>query len=74
MRFFKTQLPSVAYRRSEDSDIYFYTRETNPSRESRYSVRVFHPSNGKIETVGEFHSIRGVGHARKATIAAAGGA
>ncbi len=70
MKFFRTVLPLVADER-DDGTIYFYTRETNPSGESMYSVRVL-KADGEIDTVGMFHSIRTKGAAQDATIAAAG--
>ncbi len=69
MRFFKTVLPELAFT-AEGCDYFFYTRETNPSGEKRYSVRCLEIGSGDIETIGTFHSICGPGAAKKATIAA----
>ena len=52
MDFFKTMLPDYAYETS--AGILFVTRETNPSRIKRFTVRR-QGESGDIETVGEFH-------------------
>lgn len=52
-RFFKTVLPRVAYETT--AGVLFITRETNPSDETRFSVRR-QKVNGTIETVGDFHN------------------
>lgn len=51
--FFQTVLPANAY--VIDGAALFVTRETNPSGEKRFSVRV-QDADGRIYTVGEFHS------------------
>lgn len=53
MRWFKTRLPRVAYQGAAGT--LFVTSETNPSGQTRFSVRV-QKQNGDIDTVGEFHS------------------
>ncbi|UOF81059.1 hypothetical protein [Caudoviricetes sp.] len=53
IRFFKTRLPSVAY--EHDGNVFFITRETDPSGKTAYSVRE-QLHDGSIETVYEFHS------------------
>lgn len=55
MRFFRTLLPRTAYE-SETREMYFVTRETNPSGETRWSVRRLTQDAAEIETVGDFHS------------------
>lgn len=55
MRFFKTKLPRNAYQ--GNGGVTFITQETNPSDETRYTIRR-QKHNGAIETVGEFHSYR----------------
>jgi hypothetical protein len=64
MAFFGTKLPESAYELS-CGGIYFVTRETNPSGESRYSVRR-QKHNGDIDTVGEFHKYKTAAAARAA--------
>ena len=54
-RFFGTKLPRVAYQGLADT--LFVTAETNPSNETRYSVRM-QRRDGGIDTVGEFHSFK----------------
>ena len=53
MRFFKTKLPRTAYQ--GPAGTMFVTSETDWSDVTRYSVRV-QREDGRIETVGEFHS------------------
>jgi hypothetical protein len=53
MCFHKTKLPRTAYQ--GPAGTMFVTRETDWSDATRYSVRV-QREDGRIETVGEFHS------------------
>ena len=53
--FFNSRLPKVAY--ETNAGLLFITSETNPSNETRYSVRR-QDVTGTINTVGEFHSYR----------------
>lgn len=53
IRYFETKLPRVAY--STDAGLLFVTSETDPSGNTRFSIRRQLVS-GDIKTVGEFHS------------------
>ena len=54
LSFFGTVLPGNGARTEWGN--FFITQETNPSGESRFSIRVQSPRTGEISTVGKFHS------------------
>ena len=62
MRFFKSKLPSYAYETS--AGVLFVTSEVSPSGEKKYSIRRQKP-DGKIDTVGDFHSYATATDARR---------
>lgn len=55
MRFFKTKLGDGGFE-ADDGAVYFPTSEENWSGERRWSVRRLRP-DGRIDTIGEFHSL-----------------
>lgn len=61
MRFFKTKLPRNGF--DGNAGVLFITRETNPSGVTRFSVRR-QMYDGRIDTVGEFHSFLTYGDAK----------
>lgn len=61
MKFFKSKVFSTVY-----GERYFITRETNPSGETRFTVREAHDGGKHITTVGPFFSFRTLPEAREA--------
>lgn len=57
MRFFKTRLPRTAVLLPASGAIYFITAETDPQRQTRYTVRCM-TRDGHISTQGGFHCWR----------------
>ena len=52
MRFFKSKVNpnEMLYK-----DKYFITSETNPSGETRFTIREFNAESGDVHTIGDFH-------------------
>ena len=61
MRFFKSRVFSTVY-----GGKYFITRETNPSGDTRFTVREAHDGGKHITTVGPYFSFRTLEEARDA--------
>jgi hypothetical protein len=63
MRFFNSKVESRIY--EGPGGVYFVTSERRErDMPKRYSVRVFDPSTGDIDTVGEFQEFSGLHNAR----------
>lgn len=56
MKFFKTKIPNDALKKGDYA--YFITSETNPSGETKYSIRKANLKTGVIDTEGEFFKFK----------------
>jgi hypothetical protein len=62
-RFFKSSYPKYAYKK--DGYAYFVTGETNPSGETKFTIRKCNLESGDILTVGDFHDFNSRWEAEK---------
>jgi hypothetical protein len=69
MRFFRTRLPRTG-RRDSAGKIWFVSSEAMRYGPRRYSVRVFCPQTGQVNTHGDFRSYATAAAARRAMAAA----
>jgi len=65
MRFFRTRLPRTGTR-DTTGKIWFISSEAMRGGPRRYSVRVFCPQTGQVDTHGDFHSHKTADAARRA--------